>query len=82
VKTTLNMKRGGCCRVSLAPAGINRRDLKMAITPVAIHQEFLAELLEGYMERPVVALPILTERRIQHIRGVGERFELFPPTGA
>jgi hypothetical protein len=46
----------------------------MAITEVSIRHECLAELLEGYMERPLVALPILTERRIQHFRGVGERF--------
>jgi hypothetical protein len=44
----------------------------MAITEVSIRHECLAELLEGYIERPLVALPILTERRIQHIRGVGE----------
>src|ERR1019366_1937985 len=79
---TYDFPSGGCCRVSLAPVGINRRDLKMAITEVPIRYQCLAELLEGYMERPLVALPILTERRIQHIRGVGERFELFPTTAA
>jgi hypothetical protein len=55
----------------------------MAITEAAIRRECLAELLEGYMERRLVAPPILTERRIQHIRGVvGERFEPFPTTAA
>ena len=39
------------CRVSYAPVGINRRDLKMAITEVSIRRECLAKLLEDFVGR-------------------------------
>ena len=57
-------------------------DLEVTVTPIAIRHECLAELLEGFNERTFITPPILTEHRIQHIRGVGERFEALPATSA